>query len=896
YLYIGARLANAREQLAAKKIKLNGLARAFVTAGVEAEGANRAREAARLQKELDDARKLAESEKQRAEEQSRSAARLRRSAAYLIGALGVAVLLGIIAGVFGVQSNQNAGAASRNAATAEAASTQSVSEANSRATAEANALIQRDEAQRQQQLSRSRELAAIALNQLSTEPERSILIALEAISVTHTFEAEDALRQALQTSRLRQALRSAANIVDAEFSPDGARVATIDHAGQLAVWDAVTGRRLVEQATTDRAGRRVRFSLDGRWLLTLNEDGRVRLWSTDGFRLKATLQWEEEFDDAWFSADGTRVLTLGSGRARLWRSGDERPITILNDKPVRLTRFSPDGQRIAAATEDRRILVWDAVSGEQLANFPTDGDVTDLRLLPDHQQLILYGFFKDGAVNLQRVDAATGEIKLAYDSDQPGGISWRIDLTQDGQLVAATGGTPVVWDVASGQALAMLRGQTTEVQQVVFSPDGRRLVTAGYDGEVRIWEAKTGRELLVLKGQAGAETRLQFSPDGRHLLTLSGDGAAHLLDVTTAGQLPTQFFAFGGFSWAVLSPDARWLVTAISAPNETATRVWDVATGRAIKTLEAFWSYARFSSDSQWLVGNGDLERDIVRDTATWQSVPLPQRPLSLSPDATLAALGPGLSNRLRIWDVAAKSVVTGLPITPTNPVFSPDNRYLAATATDQVGVWDIASGREVAQLPVRMAASNPMDVVFSPDSAHLLTRDISGTLRLWPLGGGQPIVFVGFAQDATWQAAFAPDGRRLLTFDQTATEAQVWQTVDGKLIARLRGPEGAISSVQFSPDGRTIVAVHNGLTVRLWDAVTGAQQAILRGHAATGVVAQFSPDGQQVVTADPTGTIFRHPVTVEDLAALARTRVTRALSCEERVQYLREETVCPTP
>ena len=57
YLYVGARLANAREQLAAKKIVLSGLAQAFVAAGVEAEGTNRAREAARIQKELDDARK-----------------------------------------------------------------------------------------------------------------------------------------------------------------------------------------------------------------------------------------------------------------------------------------------------------------------------------------------------------------------------------------------------------------------------------------------------------------------------------------------------------------------------------------------------------------------------------------------------------------------------------------------------------------------------------------------------------------------------------------------------------------------------------------------------------------------------------------------------------------------
>ena len=67
YLYVGARLANAREQLAAKKIVLNGLAQAFITAGVEAEEVNRAREEARIQKELDDTRNLAEEQTRAAE-------------------------------------------------------------------------------------------------------------------------------------------------------------------------------------------------------------------------------------------------------------------------------------------------------------------------------------------------------------------------------------------------------------------------------------------------------------------------------------------------------------------------------------------------------------------------------------------------------------------------------------------------------------------------------------------------------------------------------------------------------------------------------------------------------------------------------------------------------------
>ena len=155
YLLGGVRLAEARELERRADIALhNAEAKDFVRLSSE-------REEIQRQKELADARRLAEveklraaSERQRAEEQTQSSAQLRRRAVYLIGALGVAVLLGIIAGLFGFQSNQaasnNATLAAQNAniaATAQAASTKAVSEANIRATAESPAIEQRDKAQ-----------------------------------------------------------------------------------------------------------------------------------------------------------------------------------------------------------------------------------------------------------------------------------------------------------------------------------------------------------------------------------------------------------------------------------------------------------------------------------------------------------------------------------------------------------------------------------------------------------------------------------------------------------------------------------------------------------------------------------------------------------------------------
>lgn len=114
--------------------------------------------------------------------------------------------------------------------------------------------------------------------------------------------------------------------------------------------------------------------------------------------------------------------------------------------------------------------------------------------------------------------------------------------------------------------------------------------------------------------------------------------------------------------------------------------------------------------------------------------------------------------------------------------------------------------------------------------------------------------------------------------------------------VAVLRGHEYAVTSAQFSPDGEYIVTAGKDKTARVWEALTGNEVAILRGHEGEITNAQFSPDGKYIVTASDDGTVRVYLAHSEDLIALAKTRVTRDLTCEERVQYLHEDRVCATP
>jgi hypothetical protein len=97
------------------------------------------------------------------------------------------------------------------------------------------------------------------------------------------------------------------------------------------------------------------------------------------------------------------------------------------------------------------------------------------------------------------------------------------------EIQAASGATAVLWDAfAQARLLVALRGHKDRVLTAVFSPDGRRILTASFDRTARLWDAETGAPGPALRGHESAVWSAVFSPDGRWILTASADRTARL--------------------------------------------------------------------------------------------------------------------------------------------------------------------------------------------------------------------------------------------------------------------------------------------------------------------------------------------------------------------------------
>jgi WD40 repeat protein len=270
------------------------------------------------------------------------------------------------------------------------------------------------------------------------------------------------------------------------FSSDGKSIAG-SPGGIARIWDADSGRELRRLGGEAEKGEALALSRDGRLLATAVDNGPGVIWDVPSGTIRATLTGHKyPILGATFSSDGSRILTVADGPSdvRVWDTRSGALISAF--EPAVWDAFSTvdlslDGMKVVAAEHSGIAIIWDAVTGAELARLEGHaGKLTASRFSPDGRLVVTAG--------------------------------------EDGQIR--------VWQASTAREIFIFRGQSALVGSIDFSPDGDRLLADMADGALRIWSMRSGMELAVIKGRMSGKNSgasVAFSSDGNSVVLVDGD-------------------------------------------------------------------------------------------------------------------------------------------------------------------------------------------------------------------------------------------------------------------------------------------------------------------------------------------------------------------------------------
>jgi WD40 repeat protein len=296
---------------------------------------------------------------------------------------------------------------------------------------------------------------------------------------------------------------------------------------------------------------RVVFSSDGSRILTISDDGSVRVWS--GEELGVLGRHAGRIESVAFSPDGNRVVSASDDRsAVIWDVNTRRSQRIAEHTDwVRRAVFSPDGGTIATASDDGRWLLHPRPSGENQEVVTAGDRILSIafdragkRVVTAHavvsspragqDRIADPGEPKGTAKVWTLEDAGRTQIEL------PGTPGWTYSagFSPDGARIVtgSQDGTARIWSLASRLPEVTFQGHGDRVFSASFSPDGAHIVTASADSTARIWNSKDDREHLVLQHD-DVVNHAEFSSDGRQIVTASDDGTVRSWRVADGAQL-----------------------------------------------------------------------------------------------------------------------------------------------------------------------------------------------------------------------------------------------------------------------------------------------------------------------------------------------------------------------
>ena len=655
-------------------------------------------------------------------------------------------------------------------------------------------------AEEQANIALSRRLAEQAIQNIETDLELSIWLALSSVDKANTDvasdqtigveeakrEAKHALHQVVNARRIRRTINAHdGTINNIVYSPlkgesDLHRLVTVGADQSAKVWDVISNTMTLLAGHTGII-HRADFNFDGRVVATGGADGKVLLWNTESGQIQLEIEAHEySIDNLAYHPNKQQVATTSASEncVKLWDTGSGiESAKIVVGHIINDLDYNKDGSKIVTADQSGTIKIWTTNPGKELLSIESTGRIfNNVIFSPDSSLIVASG--ENYKISIW--DAQNGQLKRNINAHTELITDLSFDPSGNKIASASYDKTTKIWDVQSGRKLLTLLGHQNKIHSIDYNGNGSRLATASEDGIIKVWDVTPNNDNVPIRNHKSSVTSINFSQDKMYFVTTSTDGTAKLWQLES--KQIRHVFSHGKNSeiqllTSAFSNDSLYVAT---GGKDSKVFIWEVKTGRILRELmteeKEIYSLS-FSSDGRHLAVGG-------KSVSLWNLE-----------SGELADILLGHEDEIHCLN------------------YSPDGKKIATAGQDtEINIWNTKTGNLTFSL-----SGHSMEirkVIFSNDSLRLGTASLDGTIKIWNLEKRQVIRSISIWPEIPQSIAFSPDGSQIASCSKNKI-AKVWDIYSGQVVLTLTGHSAEITDIKYSFDGQTIATVSVDKTIQ---------------------------------------------------------------------------------
>jgi WD40 repeat protein len=737
-LYRGIRLARVQEWASAHADDLNAQEQEFLTASLTCSKNEAAEREAQHLRELEAAKKLADTERQRAEDSAQYTSRIRRRS-FMISGIGI---VAIILAVFAIIAWRSS--------TSQTARLRSISLAS----------------------------AAQIANQRG-QGDLAIALAMESVNINQPpIEALNALREVGSTPGTRMVLtghshevRAAALSPDAKAAFSGS-CAQLDsdgecELGELILWDASSGKEQKRWYAHSTWVTAVEFSSDGQTLISGGEDGTLLLWDRNGNYIGQLLGHRDSITDLDAVANSIHLLSgSGDGYLIMWdlKTGNVVQRFAATENPIVSISIAAIPSLAISANQSGSLLLWDLGNHQPVRYIPHLGyDIKSIVLDPTGNWILIIS--NDTLGYYLRMIRTTDGLLLHQHlfSCVPGDL----DVSPDSSFILITCSSTIIkMDLQDWSIQNTFYGHDEIFNTISISQDGQTALSTSKDGSLRVWDLSENFTYRTQSINVDSLNAIDISADGNYLLLSDAEKDDYirpvLWDVTQKKVITTCDSSFISFSpgGVKISPDRHYaaavgIITGYYNFKIITATVWDLETGKIHFTIPLFLANSgavAISPDSRYLLIGTQLQdkssgQFILYDIETTESVlefdtPEDISSIAFNSDGTRAITGSRFLGGVILWDIKTGTEIRNYSYAENGPIFSvafgPGDTTVLGAGLGEIYLWDTDTGELLDSYAG--LTSTPWSLAISPQGNYVLAGTEKGELILWDFATGEAL------------------------------------------------------------------------------------------------------------------------------------------------------------